>query len=498
MDSEYFCFTKMNDLNNDCLKYIFDWINLTEKVRVKSVCKLWQDVIDEMLMRWQSELIVADEHNYRYNLKNIDKFNAVRLSNISSIRTIFSNRTFRSISKFVSVNTLQISIQNVNTIMPLLFYCLKIFPKLQSLTLNGYTIEDVICCENWIRSGNREEEMKSLLSKLSALTISPFDSNLSILMKWIQSMCNLKSFEVRFTNNANNSSLFQHLPFTLIELTVSSDLSSELISSISRMSLLRRLHLDLSGAPTNHLMNDLLKTINGNEKLESLELFTNLYRLLFDFEDFRVWRQLKKMKLNLIVLTAKQFSQLIRKVPNVIELQLILDYIIPCSCHRQFDEDNRQFDEDSDDESIEADNRCKNCEKAFLRPLAHLKLLRKLNLIYNSVEIHNCLIEMLNGNQLPLLRQLRYDYIGNSHSTIICNMDSNNLIKAFCEIARKCPKELFLITIDTCCAQSTGNDEKIDLNDIDDVETEEWPRNLTISFIFYDCNADDSDFDDET
>src|SRR5258708_37126186 len=78
----------LNDLNDDCIKCIFNYLTLREKLTIERVCKRFQYLIEEVL-KLQNGLLIGYS-SYNYNLCK-DKSHLIKPSDYIIFKKLYYN-----------------------------------------------------------------------------------------------------------------------------------------------------------------------------------------------------------------------------------------------------------------------------------------------------------------------------------------------------------------------------------------------------------------------
>lgn len=446
----------ISELHADCLWYIFDFLDLKQKIGVVRVSKQFQSVVSEMLDRKQSRLdFVAREcrqnRDWPLNPANLvlqdagllgSFLSTYRFGNVSEVcihPRKFLNpdyeygtmaRTFWRTELILTGMHLHRLFANLPSLKSLILkhviietgpFGLELIAafatRLAKLEVSGLKGEKARWLNTILRNASNLSELR--IKKWRHISIDP-NSN-GIVPRLQTLILSDASFE--------DLGAFLCDKVHLRELKIEACLKPINWQQLSRLDLSRLVAIDIRLVR----LDDLMAFVSNKPLLRKLSV-RNLgfqecdsWRLNQRFDAFATLRQ---FHLTHTSLTGRLFKLLLDAMPFVWTLQLHQVYV-KCGCRE------KEFSK-----KLEAPVDCSLCQKRFLLKVSNLARLRKLELIgfenEHSIPFLEALVELIDGGSLSQLRKLKcwikYDFcIG--------------LFQAFCRLATESPMESFVFVM---------------------------------------------------
>lgn len=254
--SAYCCTTRVSDLNEDCLKHIFYWMTLIEKVAIERVSKQFLNVIRNELKYEQTKLTFGSKYTAlpEIGLININRYKEELLKQENLV--IKARKSFKSEKHIESLirktpSVCDVRFEKVPLMSSDLVWLVRQLPKLESIQLKCvyWGSDDDDFNLNWLQFCN---EIGPRLRRFSFQSPTVFYRSLTFdkLHYLVESAPFLEEFNfvgIRVTMNFTLSSairLINSLPEDLLGLHLIPDkkLSNEIYSMLGENSLLNWNH----------------------------------------------------------------------------------------------------------------------------------------------------------------------------------------------------------------------------------------------------------------
>lgn len=405
MEQEYLTIFKFNDLNDDCLFYIFKHLNLQQKFAVLRVCKKWRNKMYEVL-NCQEELVLCQPPNKNEQL-NVD----------------FSNSLFifrRNLSSYEKLSHIFKNIPNIRNLIfagiavscELLKFCLQHLSSIEEVNfVKAHALRDDMEMMEPLHDVNMQS-LRKICFKFCRGTFS------SLLRIFAEKSSELVQFEYStYYGMVDDTQNMLPSLITIVKKSASSlkqlNLSVLKCSSLNTLLLearnLKGLKVALADEPKIEFEIFLQDYILSSHPLKVLELkFWRPMNLSSSFKYKTSFQSLLDLKLSNFMLNQHSLKTLLQNTPNLEKLNM--RYQACCT------------------ESV-----CLSCESSLLSSVALLKKLRSLALYSDDVNGDESIIRIIRDGQLPNLRKLECsDY------------SIRDLLIAFCQFAERNPSKIFI------------------------------------------------------